>query len=92
MYARGSSIFRNSSGRGRLDIALAVATAFQAPGIPGPNLGCPSDSNPRDVVNVLDSVTTSLALDRPRDLCVNDAAKASPGAAGDLLHRHRLQR
>ena len=54
------------------DIALAVANAFQAPGIPGPNAGCISDSNPRDVVNALDSVTTSLAS--TLDICVNDSA------------------
>ncbi|HEU5154897.1 MAG TPA: hypothetical protein VFU03_09225, partial [Gemmatimonadales bacterium] len=53
------------------DIALAIANAFQAPGIPGPNPGCTSDSNPRDVVNLLDSITTSLAS--TLDLCVNDA-------------------
>ncbi len=42
-------------------IAQLVENAFQAPGIPGPNLFCPSSVNPRDVFRHGDSVVTVLA-------------------------------
>ncbi len=52
------------------DIAQLLASSFQASGIPGPNPGCPSDVNPRDVVARGDSLITALASEI--NLCLND--------------------
>ena len=53
-------------------IAAAVAAAFQAPGIPGPNPACASNVNARDLTSHGDSVSVSLAS--AIDLCVSDGA------------------
>jgi hypothetical protein len=51
-------------------LAAAVAAAFQAPGIPSPFPGCPTEVNPRDVTAQGDSVRTALASDLV--VCIND--------------------
>lgn len=51
-------------------IALALANAFQAPGIPGPNPGCPAGNNPRDVTVDGKSVITVMA--HGIEVCVKD--------------------
>ncbi len=48
-------------GETAVEIAAAFAAAFQAPGIPGPNPGCPADYNPREVALHGDSIITVMA-------------------------------
>jgi hypothetical protein len=56
--------FTIPAGRTGADIAKALATSFQAPGIPGSNLFCPSRRNPRDVaLDGDDSLLFSVASD-----------------------------
>jgi photosystem II stability/assembly factor-like uncharacterized protein len=50
-----------SAGNTANQIASALSAAFQAPGIPGPNPGCPSRTNPRDVTLEGDSIITVMA-------------------------------
>ncbi|HEX4823792.1 MAG TPA: hypothetical protein VFV19_05740 [Candidatus Polarisedimenticolaceae bacterium] len=52
-------------------VASAIAAAFQAPGIPGPNPACPSSVNARDLVADGAAVRTALASEL--EICVNDA-------------------
>jgi len=61
-----------AAGQTAAGIAQAVADAFQAPGIPGPHLDCPAESNPRDVTRQGDSIFMSLAGDI--EVCVEDPA------------------
>jgi hypothetical protein len=54
-----------------VQIASALAAAFQAPGIPGPNPGCPSRTNARDVTLEGDSIITVIATSL--EFCSRDA-------------------
>jgi hypothetical protein len=60
-----------ATGQSAGQIATAIETAFQAPGVPGPNPRCPSRLNPRDVVRSGDSLITVLASDLT--ICLRDA-------------------
>jgi uncharacterized repeat protein (TIGR01451 family) len=76
-----------SAGASAASLAAAVAAVFQAGGIPGPNPGCPSDVNPRDVVANGGAIETALASEieicsadpavgvqvAPQEICFSDA-------------------
>ncbi len=62
-----------TAGQSASAIAAAVATAFQAPGLPGPR-NCPARQNPRDVVQQGSSVSFRQATSVV--ICVNDVGVA----------------
>jgi hypothetical protein len=53
-----------------IQVAQAVAGAFQATGIPGPYPSCPARANPRDVTLQGDTVLTSFASEV--EVCIGD--------------------
>ncbi len=59
-----------SPGQNATQIATGLANAFQAPGIPGPNPGCPAPVNPRDVLADGPSLVTVMA--HGLEVCVKD--------------------
>lgn len=67
-----------SAGESGRQIAVALANAFQAPGIPGPNPTCPASNNPRDVEAEGNSVVTVMA--HSIEVCVDD-----PGVGFEVL-------
>jgi photosystem II stability/assembly factor-like uncharacterized protein len=59
-----------SAGQTAGAVAQALQDAALAPGIPGPNVQCPADKNPRDLRRNGDSVITVSATEM--EVCVND--------------------
>jgi hypothetical protein len=51
-------------------IASSLVMSFQAPGIPGPNAGCPSQRNPRDITILGDSLISVVSNEMV--VCVRD--------------------
>jgi hypothetical protein len=68
------------------DVAGAVASAFQTPGIPGPHPHCPSRRNPRDVTAVDSTVRTVFAS--TLEVCLDDPGIGFFLKSGDLGNSH----